>query len=53
MRTVLKELRESHVALKILKIRSLGDQNLLDMLINEASQLVAIFTKSVNTALSK
>lgn len=53
MRLVLKELRESQVCLEILKrmnYETKGSENLI--LLREAGELVAIFTKSVQTASS-
>lgn len=51
MRLILKELRESQVCLEILKRMNFeknGNKTLV--LLNEVGQLVAIFTKSVQTA---
>lgn len=51
---VLKELKESRVALKILKIRNLcPDKELHDKCDQECSELVAIFITSVKTARGK
>ncbi len=51
MRLVLKELRECHVALKILSHnRDLDDIHELVDLVKENDELVAIFVKSVQTA---
>lgn len=46
---VLKELRESSIALRILKLKSLLSDALL---LEENRELIAIFTKSVSTAKS-
>ncbi len=51
MRLVLKELRECHVALKILSHnRDLDDIHELADLVKENDELVAIFVKSIQTA---
>ncbi len=50
MLVVLKELRESNIAMKITSRKRLGDQKLLAPLLDESSELVAIFTTSVKTA---
>jgi four helix bundle protein len=51
MRLVLKELRECHIALKILsRHRDLDDLNELIALVKENDELVAIFVKSIQTA---
>lgn len=51
MRLVLKELRECHIALKILsRHRDLDDLNELITLVKENDELVAIFVKSIQTA---
>jgi len=48
---VLKELRETNVNLKIVKGAVIcGNKELLDKILDESNQLVAIFYKSVNTA---
>ena len=46
---VLKELRETFNAARILLMKNLGDQLLLSEIVNEGSELVAIFTQSVKT----
>jgi four helix bundle protein len=48
-RIVLKELRETQVALKILRLRSMGDQDQLLGLLDAGSQLVVIFASSVKS----
>ena len=48
MQIVLKELRETQIALKILGLRGIGDLGQLAMLQNEAAQLVAICTTIVS-----
>jgi four helix bundle protein len=48
---VLKELKETRVAIKLLKIRNIcKEQELLEKCDNECSELVAIFITSVRTA---
>ncbi len=46
----LKELRETHVCLKIIKQKPLLENGIIDKAIAECDQLIAIFTASVNTA---
>jgi len=48
MQVVLKELRETQIALRILGLRGLGDQEEIKELQDEASQLVAICTTIVS-----
>ena len=51
IKIVLKETRESHVNLRIVKGSKLTTKiELLDILIQEANELVSIFVASVNTA---
>jgi four helix bundle protein len=51
MKVVLKELRESQVCLKIIsRARLFQPESKLDEMLKEASELVAIFVKSVYTA---
>ncbi|MFC2138484.1 four helix bundle protein [Bacteroidota bacterium] len=50
MNIVLKELRESYVALKIINRAKLTDNKMLDVLMIECNELISIFVKSVNTA---
>ena len=51
LKIVLKELRETKVSLKIIKIKPLtSDQETVNKLLNETEELLAIFSKSVSTA---
>ncbi len=50
MKMVLKEIRESRVNLKIIKRKPLLQHEKVDLAFNEASQLMAIFLKSIETA---
>ncbi|WP_339878393.1 four helix bundle protein [uncultured Algoriphagus sp.] len=51
MKIVLKELRESGVAIKIVEKAKLHlDQNAIEVIQNECNQLISIFVKSVGTA---
>ncbi len=50
MKMVLKEIRESRVNLKIIKRKPLLLHEKVDLAFNEASQLMAIFLKSIETA---
>jgi four helix bundle protein len=51
---VLKELRETWVALRITEIASLASDNeILNRSLEECNQLISIFTKSVKTSKSK
>ena len=51
---VLKELRETHICLKITKDSALtSEYKMLDFLLDECNQLIAIFHKTVTTAKSK
>ena len=48
---ILKELRESHVCLRIIKkSNSIHDTNILEIVILETNELVSIFVTGVNTA---
>ena len=50
IQVVLKELRETYIALRIIKKASLcTDQDLLENVLDENNQLISIFVKSVNT----
>lgn len=53
MSLVLKELRETHVNLQIVQRSKIFPSHRLEELLNEANQLVAIFTKSVKTIKDK
>ncbi|MCH8330083.1 MAG: four helix bundle protein [Bacteroidetes bacterium] len=54
MRIVLKELRESHVCLKLIERIANGvDKETMEQLINENDELVAIFVASVKTSEAK
>jgi four helix bundle protein len=48
MQIVLKELRETQIALRILGLRGIGDEGEVKSLQNEVSQLVAICTSIVS-----
>ncbi len=51
IKIVLKELRESRVAMKIIEKSQLHpDANQVDTIIKECNQLISIFVKSVETA---
>lgn len=52
MKVCLKELRETHVALKIIKLKPLitTKAELLEMALKECNELVSIFVKSIDTA---
>ncbi len=50
MRMCLKEIRETRVNLKIIKMKSLLIHPIVDKGLNEVNQLMAIFLKSVETA---
>ncbi len=51
---VLKELRETHISLKIINSSKISqDQSSLAHLLDECNQLIAIFHKTVTTAKSK
>ncbi|MEZ5008049.1 MAG: four helix bundle protein [Chitinophagales bacterium] len=54
MQIVLKELRESHICLRIIyKSNLCSNKNQIINIIEENNQLIAIFVKSVETAKSK
>lgn len=51
MKIALKELRESHVWLKIVKLKPLvKDSMSIDFLLKETNELISIFVPSINTA---
>ncbi len=51
MKVVLKELRESHICLKIIKRAKLCVQDeMLEEAIDESNQIISIFVKSIVTA---
>ncbi len=51
MKIALKELRESHVWLKIVKLKPLiKDSMSIDFLLKETNELISIFVTSINTA---
>lgn len=53
-RIMVKELRETKINLKIIKMNSLcKDNSLLEKAIDENNQLIAIFIKSIQTVRSK
>jgi four helix bundle protein len=53
MKIALKELRESMISLRIIKLRAyLSDTSLLDNLLIENNELISIFVKSIQTAKS-
>lgn len=47
MRIALKELRESQICLKIIKAKPLLKSAVVEPVLNECGQLVAIFTASI------
>ena len=49
MRIYLKELRETQICLKIIKLRNVVPSEKIDKALDECSQLVAIFTSSIQT----
>ena len=53
MQVVLKELRETQIALKILALRGMGDMQEMKALQNESGQLVAICTTIVSKVKQK
>jgi four helix bundle protein len=54
MKICLKELRESHNCLRILvKAKIYKSQEQIEVLVKECNELVAIFVRSVDTALAK
>jgi len=50
MKVCLKELRETQVCLKIIKLKPYLDQKTVDPVLRECGELVAIFVTSVETA---
>ncbi|MBI2967425.1 MAG: four helix bundle protein [Bacteroidetes bacterium] len=52
MRVVLKELRETGVCLKIIILKPLMKQDVIISDVKECNELIAIFTKSIETATS-
>lgn len=53
IKIVLKELKETRVALKILKLSEMyPNKEKLEYAINESNELIAIFITSVNTAIT-
>jgi len=51
MKIALKELRESHVWLKIIKFKPLVKSSMsIDSLLRETNELISIFVTSINTA---
>lgn len=50
---VLKELRETHVCLKIIKRKPLLQSGQLDIALTESNELISIFVSSLQTAKSK
>lgn len=53
MKLVLKEIRESRVNLRIIKQKPVAQNKKIDLALNEANQLMAIFLKSIETAKKK
>lgn len=52
MKVVLKEIRETRINLKIIKQKPVIQHPKIDLALNEANQLMAIFLKSIETAKS-
>ena len=52
MKMALKEIRESRVNIRIIKQKPVVQHAKIDLALNEASQLMAIFLKSIETAKS-
>jgi four helix bundle protein len=50
MKVCLKELRESHICLKIISKKNYVNSETINPVIQECSELVAIFTSSIKTA---
>ena len=50
MKISLKELRETHIWLRIIDRRKLGDSRMLPAVIGECNELIAIFVSSMRTA---
>jgi four helix bundle protein len=53
MRICLKELRESQICLKIIERKIMVQKEISEPVLKECSELVAIFTKSIETAKNK
>ena len=52
MRMVLKEIKETRINLKIIKRKPLVINQKVDIAFNEANELMAIFIKSIETAIT-
>jgi four helix bundle protein len=53
-RIVLKELRETYVCLQLIKGSEICDnKELMNLLLNESNELIAIFVKSIETAVNR
>ena len=52
MRMVLKEIKETRINLKIIKRKPVVINQKVDIALNEANELMAIFIKSIETAIS-
>ena len=52
MRMVLKEIKETRINLKIIKRKPVVVHQKVDIAFNEANELMAIFIKSIETAIS-
>ena len=52
MKMVLKEIRETRVNLRIIQVKPVIKNSKVDLALNEANQLMAIFLKSIETARS-
>lgn len=52
MRMVLKEIKETRINLKIIKRKPVVINQKVDIAFNEANELMAIFIKSIETAIS-
>ena len=51
VKIILKELRESHVCMRIIKkAKLLKDETMLELGLSECNELISIFVKSVKTA---
>jgi four helix bundle protein len=53
MKICLKELRESQICLKIIERKIMVQKEISEPVLKECSELVAIFTKSIETAKNK
>jgi hypothetical protein len=53
MKISLKELRETHIWLRIIGRKKLGDLQILPEVIGECDELIAIFVSSTRTADSR